>query len=43
MFSGKFWKIRKFPEVYFLNILRNIPEYSVEILNIQENALPNLS
>jgi hypothetical protein len=39
MFSGKFRKISEVPEGHYsLNILRDIPESSVEIFNIQENA-----
>jgi hypothetical protein len=38
MFSGKFRKISEVPEGHSLNILRDIPESSVEIFNIQENA-----
>jgi hypothetical protein len=35
MFSGKFKKIRKVPEILFCNLIQEIPEYSVENLNIR--------
>jgi hypothetical protein len=38
MFSGKSRKIRLVPEVHFLNILSDVPEFSVAILNIEEDA-----
>jgi hypothetical protein len=38
MFSGKSRKNRNVPEIDFLNILSDIPEYSVAIFIIKENA-----